>query len=81
MTKISGNHSKGQCHKTKKPRVQNTDYWRLGEGGYMDGTWDLKTHMDGIYIQEHLNIYPDVESSCNNCEDKLGLSCAKLRSP
>ena len=39
--------------------AKNVDYFEIRRME-VDG-WDLKTHMDGIYIQEHPDVYPDVE--------------------
>ena len=38
----------------------------------MDETWYLKTHMDGLYIQEYPDVFPNMEYSCEETFWTLG---------
>ena len=41
-------------------------------GKYFSSSENLKIHIDSLHVQEHPDVYPDIEFSCNNCEETFG---------
>ena len=41
-------------------------------GKHFSSPENLKIHIDSLHVQEHPDVYPDIEFSCNNCEETFG---------
>ena len=41
-------------------------------GKHFSSPENLKMHMYSLHVQEHPDVYPDNEFSCNNCEETFG---------